>query len=193
MFHQALIIVGHERRFSTDAKKLEAYLRDECGIHFIGRIDATHLAPAELHMRMAAAFGSCGVSPLLVAYSGHGWTDGWRYGTEDGDTSLKLKYRLLAPLLMARPGPTLMLNDCCKAGGLTLELERQLANPEKIGVISASTAYGWCENQLTKNVIVAWRKRQAFKPRRWKRPGAALVIQNRWGAELDRHYFPKKP
>lgn len=193
VFHQALLVVGEEKRFSTDAKMLEAYLRQECGITFIGRIDAGHLAPDELREKLADAFGSCGVSPLLVAYSGHGKKDGWHYGIDDGERTLKFSYKVLADSLAERPGPTLVINDCCMAGSLAKVLVRRGVDPAKVGVIAGSSERGWCENQLTKGVIRSWRKGRVYRPRRWKRPKTKMVIQGRWGAELDRLYFPKKP
>ncbi len=193
----ALIVVGSERKFWDHAKRLAEYL-DTAGIESTEICQAWNRRPHELSLVLLRSAEHVGHSPFLIAYIGHGYKDartgetGWQYGIEDETEKLRLPYRLLAPVLIgSRKGPTLLLNDCCYAGSLVAS-GIDLDPHGQIGMIAGAVDEGSCYGHMLADVIAAWNANEVYVPQ--IRPGTletTLVIEKRYGPELDRHFFPE--
>lgn len=191
---RALIIVGHELQAHEEAESYYYFLRKHVGIKLVKQVSAWNKASSTLLAIIANQCHLAGRQPLLIVYIGHGAKDGWAYGKFDAATWLELSYAKLADALaVSRRGPTLIVNDCCHAAALASAFCERDDECTDVGVISGSTEKGVTyTGSIGTAVLTAWGERRPFEPRKIDQgPTAPPLEENRWGAELDHHFFAK--
>lgn len=186
----AMVIMGHDQPFYDEGQSLIRYLRDECGLEDVTEIEGWKYKASGMQSAISDHAKRAARDPFLLAYTGHGWHDGWYYGKEDYRTWLVLSYDWLVKPLAERKGPTLVINDTCHAGSL---IERVQA-PKKLHetcVIAATTPKGNAVGDMLSDIIKSWRRRKAYVPRRREHIKGRAFWERRGGIAHDHHFFPK--
>jgi hypothetical protein len=188
---RALIIIGHERQFDEKARSYDHYLRKRAGIRNVTILPGWNRTDDTLLFVIAHRGLLAGRQPFLLVYMGHGDKAGWGYGMHDPKTWLELPYRKIADTLaVTRRGPTLIVNDCCRADGLVEAIIDRINDDSQYGVISACAKDGVAHGHLAEDVLASWEQGQPYQPR-VRRVGRKTVVERRFGPELDRYFFPK--
>jgi hypothetical protein len=187
---RALIVIGHERRFSENAEHFRHYLRHRAGIRNVKIIPGWNKTEDLLLGLILNQAALAGRQPFLLAYNGHGSKQGWAYGREDSKTWLRLSYERLAEgLASGRKGPTLIVNDCCYADRISKPIRRHAGFGE-VGIIAASAVNEVSYCQLGSDVIASWADGKPYRPQvRAVRGRKKPVQETRRGAELDHFFF----
>jgi hypothetical protein len=197
----AVIVVANERHFSERARSLKDYLRRRCRMHVVIDVPAWNRAPEQVESALLYRIATSRQRPLLIAYIGHGAgpedgfrRHGWIYGLDAGK-GLFFSYPRLLRLLRHREGPTVLLNDCCRAGALNEALGAGRPTRHPIAAISASRMDGYSYGDLTETVIDSWRRREIYVPKIRPRGGGRKhpVEEVRSGPALDHLFFPREP
>jgi hypothetical protein len=174
---RAILIAGNARRFCDEVEDLRHYLVREAGIRKrnVHESRAAYLSRSVLEMHLTRAVMQRTKEPLLVLYSGHGGPDGWAL-----DDVRTFDYRRLAGVLRTARRPVIVLNDCCHAMAMVKAFEAEGLRADRRAVIAASE-----EGETTTFGLVRW-VTQGWRQRRPVRFGPEL----RWGANLDRFFYP---
>jgi hypothetical protein len=175
--------------FAPRAREIVRYLRVESGLRYVADVHGWDLTPEELASVITFHAIRAACQPLLIVYNGHGGTDGWYYAKWHGRKWLSFDYSLLASILKKRRGPTLVINDTCRASSLASLLDWGICSPKPVGLISATSPKGVAYGSLSPDVLEKWRLRKSYDPKRRVRHGR-VSLERRYGAMLDRYFFP---
>lgn len=186
----AMVIMGHDRPFYDEGQALISYLRRECGMKYVAEVHGWRRSPSSMQSVIMFHALRAAREPFLLAYTGHGYHDGWYYGKENHRKWLVLTYDWLTELLMQRQGPTLVLNDTCHAGSLIARLQAWDELHEAC-IIAATAPKGIAIGDMTPDLIASWRERKPYAPRRREYVKGRAFWERRAGIAHDRHFFPK--
>lgn len=170
----ALLIVGNELRFLTEALELQDYL---AGIGCRTKIVKTaYMKPETLERKLRNFVRASSDRPALVAYLGHGLREGW---APSGYPAFP--YRRIVRALEGRRGPTLLFNDCCFAHAAASAMEEAGLDPRRWSLISASGSERTSFQGLVERVLDSWDAGRPYAPTRQpdERPPQALVFVDR--------------
>ena len=188
----ALIITGHERCFFEQVRALADFLKRECQQRYVAEADAWCRTPDDLQGLIAFHAARAQRQPFLLAYLGHGWHDGWYYGKQHRKEWLMLTYDWLEALLKKREGPTLVLNDTCRAGSLAQRV-RDWNEPHETCVIAATSPKGCAYGQLTPDVIKSWFIGDTYEPKRRLMKNGRAFWERRAGVAHDKFFLARSP
>ena len=186
----AMVIMGHERCFHEAGRELVGFLKRECRLKYVADVDGWWRTPHDMQTVIAIHAARAGRQPFLLAYLGHGWHDGWYFGKQHRKEWLSLSYDWLEKLLRTREGPTLVLNDTCRAGSLA-ERVRAWKEPHETCVIAATSPKGGAYGQLTPDVIKSWHVGDTYEPKRRLTPSGRAFWERRAGVAHDKFFLAR--
>lgn len=189
---RALILVHPELSFSDQAKELERYLRDEVGLrrHAVCRQQCCEMEPDDLAWTIDMHSAKANRQPLLLAYFGHGYPDGWSYGYRSKDVPLQISYDQVGAALRGHRGPLLVINECCYAGKIQDQLTWIGGDRVPVGLLAACGAEEPAYGDMARDILAFWRASKPYAPVR-RKLFTEPHQESRWGAELDHHFFAK--
>lgn len=189
---RALILVAHERRFYEQAMLLATYLREEAGLrrHSVCLEPCWNKEPVDVADAVGLHSAKAYKQPLLIAYFGHGYREGWSYGARYRDDPLQVSYGEIGRELSEHRGPLLVLNECCYAGKIQDHLTWIGGDRVPVGLLAACGAEETSLGEMARDVIAFWRASKPYAPVR-RRLLSKTYRERRWGAALDHHFFPK--
>ena len=189
---RAVIFCGSERCSYVQAQMLETYLRQEVGLrrHSVSVEACGHKTPDELAWMIGLHSAKANKQPLLIAYFGHGYPDGWSYGHEMQGEPLQISYATIAAKLRNHQSPLLFLNDCCYAAKIHEHMLWIESDRVPITVLSSCSAEETAYGEMTRDILAFWRASKPYVPVKRKFFLESLEEQ-RHGPELDHYFFPK--
>ncbi len=193
LMSRAVIFVGGEKRFHERAEFLKRYLLQETGLwkRAVAVVPCWNKEPEEVLVDIQAHSMKAKRRPLLLAYMGHGYEDGWSYGYRTNTSPLRVGYEAIGASLRAHRGPLLVLNDCCHSGRIQDQMAWIGADEIPIGVLAACAASELSYGEMTGDVVASWRARKHYEPLVRQSPTTTSRVEARFGALLDHHFFPK--
>lgn len=190
---RAAIFVGSEKRFYEKAELLEQYLLREAGLRkrAVTLVPCWNKEPEDVLFSIRSHSTKSKKQPLLLAYIGHGYEGGWSYGHRSPTQPLRVGYEEIGANLRTHCGPLLVMNDCCRAGRIQDQLAWVGDDKLPVSVLSACSADELSYGEMVEDIVTSWRAGRHYEPFLRDSPTTQSRSEQRFGAVLDHHFFPK--
>jgi len=189
MERRAILLAGAEGRFLEKITAFEEYLL-EIGC-LVETIRVTEDPLYAMRRLLHACIDTPSASPLLVTYEGHGDRRGW----DSGSVILPIPYWGITTVLKRRSGPLLLINDTCYGACYLRRLQKFRSDGDTC-FISTWDSYEQTSGGVIRDALEYWphgRKVEDVIVKHFvERDGIEREepVQIRWGAELERMFFP---
>jgi hypothetical protein len=172
----ALIIHGNAQRYMIDAGSLRKCL-ETFGVPTTRTrvVNGMSVAESIVEYRLESAICQRTKNPLLIAYIGHGNSEGWWL-----DDVRSIKYAKLAELLTLGQRPVVVMNDTCDAYAAVVGFNELRVSEQRVSLLAAcgvnQMTYGGFTRAVNQSIV----------------HGTPIDFPGyiRWGAKIDSVFRP---
>lgn len=189
----ALFIVGNSRRFLEEGEKFQEFLALSPNAVSSSVIQTAYLSEWEFYHAFLKEFDARQTGPLLIVYCGHGEKEGWCINED----TIFSYHSLLSSFLFYRHQPTILVNNCCFSGALSLCAKKYDLSWDLFEFISSTDSRHVCCGGLCEDIAGFWFRGTNFIPetKTYQKTGERRIKkyrQARFGADLELLFFKKK-